>query len=531
MPAIQFLDIRRGRGNPMIGPHSSWVGRQSRCGSRTDFVGEYKAFRFETIIRPMYDEHQAQIHYRDQRRAHWDHVVSSNITGRSLGGYYHSRLETVYSNVISPNLRVLEIGSGSGALLASLQPAYGVGVDIASQMLMQARKDHPGLHFIQADGHALPFSTTFDVIILSDLLNDVWDVQQLLGEITKVSHWDTRIIINVYSRIWQIPLHLVRAVRLATPLLPQNWLTPGDLQSLLALENIETVRTWGEVLLPLHLPLLTSIVNRFLARIWPLNLFALCHFIVARKHPRPANIRDHKKVSVIIPARNEAGNIPQILARVPEMGSGTELIFVEGHSKDETYQVIQAEMAKHPELQCQLHRQDGVGKGDAVRKGFDLATGDFLMILDADLTVPPEMLPRFYKVLQSRTGEFVNGVRLVYPMEDRAMRFLNLIGNKFFSLAFSWLLGQPIKDTLCGTKALSRKSYDRIASNRAYFGDFDPFGDFDLLFGAARQNHKFVEIPIRYRERTYGDTNIDRWRHGTLLLQMMLYGARRLKFI
>jgi glycosyltransferase involved in cell wall biosynthesis len=232
-----------------------------------------------------------------------------------------------------------------------------------------------------------------------------------------------------------------------------------------------------------------------------------------------------------VAARNEEGNIPNIFARTPEMGAGTELIFVEGHSKDRTWDAIQREIAAHPEVRARAFQQTGKGKGDAVRLGFAEATGDVLMILDADLTVPPEDLPRFYEVLRSGRGEFVNGVRLVYPMEKEAMRFANLLGNKFFSLAFSWLLGQPIKDTLCGTKVLRKPDYDTLAANRAYFGDFDPFGDFDLLFGAARMSLEIVEVPVRYRERTYGETNIQRWSHGWLLLKMCAFAAGRIKFI
>jgi glycosyltransferase involved in cell wall biosynthesis len=233
----------------------------------------------------------------------------------------------------------------------------------------------------------------------------------------------------------------------------------------------------------------------------------------------------------MIPARNEAGNISEIFKRVPQMGSLTELVFVEGHSRDNTYQSILDNIAAHAEIKCLVIKQTGVGKGDAVRAGFAAASGDILMILDADLTVLPEDLPRFYRALVSGKGEFINGVRLVYPMEKQAMRFLNLLGNKFFSLAFSWLLGQPIGDTLCGTKVLWRRDYQRIAENRVYFGDFDPFGDFDLLFGAARLNLKIVDIPLRYRERTYGTTNIQRWKHGWLLLRMVLFAARLIKFV
>jgi glycosyltransferase involved in cell wall biosynthesis len=236
-------------------------------------------------------------------------------------------------------------------------------------------------------------------------------------------------------------------------------------------------------------------------------------------------------VSVIVPARNEAGNVPEIFERVPDMAGGTEIVFVEGHSGDDTRAAIELGIAANPRRLASLHVQTGKGKGDAVRMGFAAATGDILMILDADLTMPPEELPKFYDVLASGRAEFANGVRLVYPMDEEAMQFLNLCANKAFGLIFTWLLGQPVKDTLCGTKVLSRAHYEQVAANRAYFGDFDPFGDFDLLFGAAKLNLKIADVPIRYKERTYGTTNIQRWSHGWLLLRMVLFAARKLKFV
>ena len=213
------------------------------------------------------------------------------------------------------------------------------------------------------------------------------------------------------------------------------------------------------------------------------------------------------------------------------MGRLTEIIFVEGHSTDNTWDEIQRVAKKYPDRQIKILQQSGAGKGNAVREGFAAASGDILMILDADLTMPPEELPKFYDVLASRHAEFANGVRLVYPMEKEAMRFLNMCANKFFSIAFTWLLGQPVKDTLCGTKVLFRKDYESIVANRSYFGNFDPFGDFDLLFGASKLNLKIADVPIRYRNRTYGSTNIHRWKHGLLLLRMTMFAARKLKFI
>ena len=472
----------------------------------------------------------ARARHASERRAHWDAVARAFERRPGWGRYYHRRLAQVYANQVMPGQRVLEIGAGPGDLLAAVNPAHGVGVDASPEMVELARRRHPALTFHLAEARSLgDLDGPFDVIILSDLMNDLWDVQAVLGEVARLSHSRTRVVINNYSRLWELPLKGAAALRLIRPRPVQNWLTVEDVTNLLYLADFEVVKTWQEIVWPLGTPLLAPAANRFLVKLWPFKMLALTNCLVAR--PRPAGDAPHVRVSVIVAARNEAGNIDQILARTPEMGTGTELIFVEGHSTDETYATIEAALPTHPEKRTKLLRQTGKGKGDAVRLGFAEATGEVLMILDADLTVPPEDLPRFYEAWRTGRAEFVNGVRLVYPMEDQAMRFFNLIGNKFFSQAFSWLLGQPIKDTLCGTKVLSKADYDRVAANRSYFGDFDPFGDFDLIFGAARLSLRIVDLPIRYRERTYGDTNIQRWSHGLLLLRMVAFAARRIKFI
>ena len=325
-----------------------------------------------------------------------------------------------------------------------------------------------------------------------------------------------------------MPLALAKKMGVTTPSLPQNWLTPHDLRNLLEITGFETLRSWQEILLPARVPILSTFANRYLAKLWPFAHLDLTNFLIARPLLLPTIAKP--SVSVVIAARNEAGHIFQLIERIPQMGSQTEIIFVEGNSSDDTYEEIERAIKNHPELDIHLYKQSGKGKGDAVRLGFEKANGDILMILDADITVPPEDLPRFFSLMANGTAEFVNGVRLVYPMEDKAMRFFNLLGNKFFSWVFSWLLGQPIRDTLCGTKVLWKSDYLRIAAGRSYFGDFDPFGDFDLLFGAAKLNLKIIEVPIRYRARIYGETNISRWRHGLLLLRMVLFAARRIKF-
>lgn len=426
---------------------------------------------------------------------------------------------------------MLEIGCGKGDLLAALEPAQGVGVDFSPAMIRCARKRHPHLCFIEADAHGMTLTGQFDVIVLSDLVNDVWDVQKVFSRLVPYATPRTRVFINFHSHLWSHPLKIAQQLGLMTPLLPQNWLTVDDISNLLDLSGFEVIRQSDEVLLPLPLWPLTSLCNRWLARLWPFRYASLTHFMGARLRPDIIRQKQSPSVSVIVAARNEEGNIPAIFARVPQMGAWTELIIVEGHSQDDTWGAIQREMPLHPRLRPRAFRQPGKGKGDAIRAGFAEARGDILMILDADMTVQPEDLPRFYDAIASGRGEFINGVRLVYPMQEGAMRFLNLLGNKFFSLAFSWLLGQPIKDTLCGTKALWKSDYDRIAANRPYFGEFDPFGDFDLLFGAAKLDLKHVEMPIRYGERTYGTTNIQRFRHGMLLFRMVVFAARKIKFV
>lgn len=468
-----------------------------------------------------------QQQYQSARQTHWDAIAQKRDIWRGMGGWYHHRLEQIYRFLVSPGQRVLEVGSGAGDLLATVQPGQGLGIDFSDEMIARAKQNHPEIEFIQVDAHNLSdIKGPFDTIILSDLVNELWDVQQVLEQLKPLCRPRTRIILNFYSRLWELPLYITQLLNLATPTLAQNWLTRQDVTNMLNLAGFETIRSWQEALWPLPLG---GFFNKFLVRLWPFREFALANFLAAR--PQPEKTRKKPVVSVIVPARNEAGNIKAIFERVPKMGRETELVFVEGHSQDDTFDTIEREIAAHPTTRSLLLHQPGIGKADAVRLGFERASGEILMILDADLTVPPEDLPRFYEALISGKGEFINGVRLVYPMEEQAMRSLNFLGNKFFSLAFSWLLGQPIKDTLCGTKVMWKTDYELLAANRDYFGDFDPFGDFDLIFGAAKQNLKIVDLPIRYRERTYGSTNISRWKHGLLLLRMVAFAARRIKFV
>jgi len=459
------------------------------------------------------------------RRQFYEQTKDRRI--RSSSRYYQKLLRNFFAFLVPPEVRVLELGSGTGDLLAAVKPSRGVGIDFSAPLVDEAKQRHPHLEFQIAEAAEFRSDEKFDYIILSDLINDLPDVQKVLEQLQRNSFQHTRLVLNFYNTLWRPILTLAEKMGLKSRTLPQNWLSLPDVINLLHISGWEVIKRDTRILWPVPTPLLDVLLNRWFGPL--LKHFCLSIFVVARPRPFPSHYRSYS-CSVVIPARNEAGNIEAAVARTPEMGSGTEIIFIEGHSKDNTWEEIQRVAKNHPERKIKVLKQQSKGKGGAVREAFAVASGDLLFILDADLTVPPEDLPKFYNVACSGTADFVNGVRLIYPMENEAMRFMNMIGNRFFSMAFTWLLGQPIKDTLCGTKVLFRSDYDLISKNRSYFGDFDPFGDFDLLFGAAKMNLKMIDLPIRYRARTYGETNISRWKHGWLLLRMVWFAARRLKF-
>ena len=461
----------------------------------------------------------------------FDHYALSVEKWRRRNEGYHRAISSLCSFYIPASARVLEIGSGTGDLLAATQPRRGLGIDISPEMVRLATSKHPDLEFRCMAAESLDCGgEKFDYIILSDLVGFLYDIRLVFERLRSACHAQTRIIIHWYSLLWQPILALAERTGMKYPLPILNWTTKEDLANLLYLADFEVLRSRPHILLPKHVPLLTRFVNRFLTPLPLIRQFALTNWVVARPMRLTEN-RPVPTVSVICPCRNEAGNIQQIVERLPNIGSHTELIFVEGHSKDNTLDECRRVAASTPQKDIKVLVQEGRGKGDAVRLGFAKATGDILMILDADISVAPEDLVDFYDALVSGKGDFINGCRLVYSMDSRAMRFLNLWGNKFFALLLSKLMGQPVKDSLCGTKVLWRKAYLDIAAGRTYFGALDPFGDFDLLFGAAKLNMKIIDIPVRYRERTYGSTNINRFADGSLLMRMCNKAAAKLFFI
>ena len=471
-------------------------------------------------VRRFYEEHHEGI--EASRRRHY---------------YYYDYLTQVLRVRVPEGQRVLDLGCGSGQTLAALRPSRGVGIDVCPSAIRDARGRFGSdtLSFFEgdvADRDLLSrLGGPFDSILLVNVVTHLTDVQATLEALHEVSHARTRVLIYSYSRLWQPWLRLAELLRMKYRQPPESWLPPEEIKAMLALADFEVVRDDAHLVCPVRVPLLADLVNRYVGRIPLVDELSLVFGIIARPAPeRGAASRPAKpSVSVVIPCRNEAGHIRPLVESLPELPAGSEFLFVEGNSTDDTAAVIQQVIAESPQKPFRFFKQPGKGKGDAVRFGFEQAKGDVLLILDSDLGVAPGDVPKFVDALARGKCEMVNGSRLVYPMEGKAMRFLNLLANKSFATLFSWLLGQQVRDTLCGTKALWREDYERIAANRAYFGDFDPFGDFDLLFGASRLNLRIVDLAVRYHERQYGETNISRFRHGWLLLQMSGFAARKLK--
>jgi SAM-dependent methyltransferase len=429
--------------------------------------------------------------------------------------------------------RVLELGCGTGHLLAALRPSYGVGVDISQGMVDVARAEHPTLEFHVGDMEdpdlLEKLGGPFDAIVISDAIGHMRDCQRTFDQLHAVCTPDTRIIVAYFSQLWRPVLKLAELTGQKMRVPTQNWMAPEDVESLLELADFEPIKREWRLLIPKRLAGLGPLVNRTIGTLPLFRRLSLRHYVVAR----PARVLDRGELSatVLVPCRNEAGNIEPAVQRIPQFSKDLEILFVEGNSSDDTVERIHQVIADYPDRNIRFLQQTGRGKGDAVRKGFEAATGDVLMILDADLTVPPEELPKFFELIRSGKADYVHGTRLVYPMESNAMRPLNLAGNHAFARIFTWLLNQRITDTLCGTKVLLKRDYERLVANRSYFGDFDPFGDFDLIFGASKLNLKIVELPVRYAERIYGSTQISRFRDGLLLLRMVVFAFRKLKAV
>jgi hypothetical protein len=444
--------------------------------------------------------------------------------------YYHTQLQELVKKIIPETASVLEMDSKSGETLASLPNKDKTGVIFDRSFLAHAKKRYPKIKFVSiGDFPKRMGKKAYDYILLSHALTEIEDVQSFLQKLKRLTDKDTRIVVLYFNYLWKPLLDLGEKVGLKRyqKKVP-NWLSQEDINNFFAVESYELIKTGKRFLCPYPIPFVAPLFNKYLSPMPLINSLCLINYAVYK----PSVVCKDRSVSIVIAARNEEGNMKGVLSKIPNIGTKTEVIFVEGHSKDGTYQAIKDEILRYKgPIKASLYKQKGKGKGDAVRLGFSKAKNDLLMILDADLTVAPDDLPKFYKAMIDGKADFIMGSRLVYPMEKEAMRTLNVFGNKIFSVLFTFLLDQKIKDTLCGTKVLFKKDYEKIAVNRKFFGDFDPFGDYDLIFGAAKLNLKILEIPIRYRQRVYGKTNISRFSHGWLLLRMVFFAAQKIKFI
>jgi SAM-dependent methyltransferase len=433
--------------------------------------------------------------------------------------------------LIPAGKRVLDLGCGAGDLLNALQPHEGIGIDFSPAMIERAKATHPHLKFMCGDVEKIDeiksLEGTFDFIVISDTIGALDDCLETFRALHRFCAPHTRIIAAYHSRFWEPIFFLYARIagRPSDP--PQNWLSAQDIANIFYLSDFDVIKQEWRILSPFRLFGIGRLINRFIAPLPLIRKLCLRSYVIGR--PQPREKRESASTTVVVPCRNERGNIEPALKRMPQFCPDIEVLFVEGGSKDGTWEEIQRVIRLYPQFNVKAFRQDGVGKGDAVRKGFAEASRDILMILDADLTTPPEDLPKFYEALALDKGEFINGSRMVYPMEKQAMRFLNLLANYIFALLFTYLLNQRYTDTLCGTKAIWRRDYEELSANRYYFGDFDPFGDFDLIFGVSKLNLKTAEVPIRYAAREYGETNISRFRHGLLLFRMAGFAFMKLK--
>jgi SAM-dependent methyltransferase len=471
---------------------------------------------------------QALRQIRDARReqqqataAHRDRWIRSNR-------YFYDRLKRLLRFIVEPGKRVLDVRCESGHLLASVKPSHGVGVEISDAMVSYARRQHPDLQFVQADAEDLALNEKFDYILFNHVFDTV-DILRAFERLREHCTSDTRLVVINYNQLWQPVLELASKVGLRSVFVEPNWVTNQDVHGFLKLAGFRQVRMHHLILFPKWIPLLSSLLNDFFGRLPGLRRLCLMQITVARPLPELANERD-VTVSIVVPCRNEVGNIQAAAERIPRMGKNTEILFCDDKSTDGTAAEIVRIQQLYPEKQIRLIAGPGICKAENVWTGFRAASGDVLMILDADLSVMPEELPMFLRALVSGEGEFVNGSRLVYPPQRYAMKFSNMIGNKLFSFAFSFLLDQRIKDTLCGTKVLWRKGWVRVEKNLGHWGIKDLWGDYELLFGATKLHLEIVEVPVHYQERIYGVTKMSKvFSNGLRMLGICWHAWRRLE--
>jgi SAM-dependent methyltransferase len=464
----------------------------------------------------------------ERNRQHQAAFASARAKWIQRNKYYYRCLKRLLRHLVEPGKRVLNIRCQTGFLLDALQPSYGVGVEISPEMVAVAQAAHPQFTYYKAFPEDFVSKEKFDYILLCDV-GDIADVQKTLLRLQTACQRHTRLLIYTYNDLWEPLIALAQRLRLKIPQTEQNWLSEQDLIGLLTLSGFEWLKTYRSALFPKYVPLLSAFMNRVVAKLPFVGRLCMIEVLVARAIPKPVDASD-VTVSVIVPCKDERGNIESAVRRMPELGRSTEIIFCDDKSADGTADEVRRVQRLYPERNIRLVDGPGICKSKNVWTGFDAATGDILVILDADLTVMPEELPYFVDAITRGGAELVNGSRLVYPVPKAAMKTANVFGNKFFGAVFSYLLGQRIKDTLCGTKVLWRTDWERIRPTIGTWGVMDRWGDYELLFGAAKLNLRILDQPVHYQERIFGATKMTQVvKHGLIMLRMCAHGFQKLK--
>lgn len=457
-----------------------------------------------------------------------DSIANDRMAWIKRNPYYYNQELKSLKFIIPEGAKVLHIGCGTGYILNELKPEYGLGIDDSKKQIAAAEQSYPHLKFEYQSLEDFDIKENFDYILITTI-EDIVDIKAVFDAVKKCSHMHTRIITVYYNYLWHPLVKLAEKTSLKVPQRSHNWFSPNDIHNMMTLCDHEQVSTKSSILFPFNIPLVSYFLNRFIARCpWFRNI-TLIHISISR-----ILFRDERQysVSVVIPCRNEAGNIQSAVERIPQMGKHTEIIFCDDKSTDGTADKVKEMMKKYPEKDIKLVAGPGICKARNVWTGFDHAISDILMILDADLTVIPEELPYFYEAISQNRGEFINGSRLVYPMREEAMRIANIAGNKFFSMMFSYILDTRIKDTLCGTKVLWRSDFEKIKKSRGSWGIEDRWGDYELIFGAAKNHLKIIDLPVHYMERTYGETKMtNRLKNGLIMLKMCIVSLLKIKFL
>lgn len=453
-------------------------------------------------------------------KIHFDSIAKDYDKWKRKNAYYHNNIKSMIKKAVRPGSKVLEIGCATGEVLHSVKPAVGVGIDISSEIIKIAKKKFPQYTFVQSSIEKFQYQEKFDYIILVDLIDHIYDIISLFENMHRVCHPNTKIILTTINPWWGPILTFMEKIGMKMPEGPHNFIEKGHLHKIVEFLDFSISFSGYMLLSPKYIPILSFLANTIGIKMWGINKFSCVQFMFLRPLPKNEN-NLNLGCSVVIPCYNEAKNIEEAIKRVPKMGKETEIIVVSDGSKDETVNIVHNLKKDYPNLKS-IDYPDNKGKGFAVKQGFDAATQEILMILDADMSVPPEELPYFFNLLNKGVCDFVNGTRLVYPMERQAMRFLNLLGNKIFSIIMTSITLQHLTDTLCGTKALHKRNYQYIKMG------MDRWGDYDLLFGAAKLGNKILEIPVHYKTRRTGESKMKTLKHAFHLLWLCLKGFKEL---